>query len=79
LLHSQSGLPDLASSIVSLKQRDGGFAIGGEHRTSAAACVASWATAGPLIVELLPDAASVFLPPLPDPDGILIDTPPYSG
>ena len=49
--HRHNGLPGLASSIISLKQRDGGFGIGGEHRTSAAAYVASWATARPLIVR----------------------------
>ena len=80
--HRQNGLPDLASSIISLKQRDGGFGIGGEHRTCAAAYIASWATARSLIVKLLPDInthlpASLFSQNLTaDPDEIAIDTPP---
>ena len=81
-VHRHNGLPDLAGSIISLKQRDGGFGIGGEHRTSAAAYVASWATARPLIVKLLPpidthlSACSLFSQNLTaDPDEIAIDTP----
>jgi hypothetical protein len=56
--YRDSGLPELADRIMRLKLRDGGFDIGGQHRVCAAAYVASWAAARPLILRLAPSLAA---------------------
>ena len=56
--YRDSGLPELADRIMRLKLRDGGFDIGGQHRVCAAAYVASWAVARPLILRLAPSLAA---------------------
>jgi hypothetical protein len=78
-----AGLPPIADAIVRLKLRDGGFDIGNQHRICAPAYVASWATARPLVVKLLPGVSTLLptnfhtLQPQ-DPDAIEIDDPPPS-
>ena len=81
------GLPPTADAIVRLKLRDGGFDIGSQHRACAAAYVASWAAASPLIVTLLPSigtslSASLQSQPQQHQEGdsneLDIDTPPHA-
>jgi hypothetical protein len=80
---ASAGLPPTANAIVRLKLRDGGFDIGNQHRICAPAYVASWATARPLVVKLLP-GVSTLLPTTfhtlqpQDPNAIEIDDPPPS-
>ena len=70
--YSAIGLPAVANAKLRLKLRDGGLDIATQARTCAAAYVASWATARPLILRLCPSLAP-NLPPdfdfasLPDP------------
>lgn len=52
-----SGLPAAADAKLRLKLRDGGFDIGCQHRSAAAAYVAGWADARPLVLRIAPSLA----------------------
>jgi hypothetical protein len=54
---AEAGLPPTADAIMRLKLRDGGFDIGGQHRSAPAAYVAAWVTARRLIRRLAPSLA----------------------
>jgi len=57
---AQAGLPPAADDVMRLKLRDGGFDIGGQHRSAPAAYVAAWASARQLICRLAPSLAPLL-------------------